>query len=61
MIYTGSERKVNFDPMGDRKKEDDIALTLRNLSMSRTLKKSKQAERSLQIRLIDAQVENEKN
>jgi hypothetical protein len=46
--------------MGERKKEDDVALALRNLSMSRTLKKSKEAERSKHIRLIDAQMENEK-
>ena len=40
--------------MGDRKKEDDIAMALRNMNMSRTLKKSKEAERSLQLRLLDA-------
>ena len=46
--------------MGDRKKEDDIALTLRNLSMSKTIKKSREVERSMQLRIIEAKMEQEK-
>jgi hypothetical protein len=46
--------------MGERKKEDDIALTLRNLSMSKTIRKSREVERSMQLRLIEAKMEQEK-
>lgn len=46
--------------MGERKKEDDIALTLRNLSISKTMRKSKEIDRSIQLRLIEAKMEQEK-
>ena len=46
--------------MGERKKEDDIALTLRNLSMSKTIRKSREVDRSMQLRLIEAKMEQEK-
>ena len=60
LIYTGSENRHGYDPMGERKKEDDVALALRNLSMSKTLIKSKDAERSMKLRFIDANMELEK-
>jgi len=46
--------------LGERKKEDDIALTLRNLSISKTMRKSKEIDRSIQLRLIEAKMEQEK-
>lgn len=46
--------------MGERKKEDDIALTLRNLSISKTMRKSKEIDRSIQLRLIEQKMEQEK-
>ena len=60
LTYSGSELKIHFDPMGERKKEDDLALTLRNLSMSKTMKKSKEADEKTQLRLIEAHFELEK-
>ena len=35
----------NPDPMGDRKREDDAALAIRNMSMRSTLRKSREYER----------------